>query len=82
MRGAPDIGLIKNRDEVEPHGEGYRGVIVIAGQGRWQTPDAPSREAANLLLDTLRSELKPKPKGDGLSAQQSADFKEALAKLG
>jgi hypothetical protein len=78
MRGAPDIGLIKNRDEVEPHGEGYRGVIVIAGQGRWQTPESPTRDGARILLDTLRSELQPKPKGDGFSAQQKADIALAL----
>jgi hypothetical protein len=80
MRGAPDVGLIQNRNEVEPHGEGYRGVRVIQGQGRWQTPEAPTKAAAQILLDTLNSELTPKPKGDGISDQQRQDMKAALTK--
>lgn len=80
MRGAPDIGLIKNRDEVEPHGEGYRGVIVIAGQGRWQTPEAPSREAAVILLNDLRATLQPRSQ-TGLSPVTSVAMTDALAKL-
>ncbi len=61
MRGAPDIGCIKARNEVEPHGEGYRGVVTIVGQGSWHTPNAPSREGAQILLDALNAKLLPKP---------------------
>mgnify|MGYP001593502138 CR=1 FL=1 len=57
MRGAPCVGLIKARNEVEPHGEGYRGVIVIHGQGRWETPEAQSKEGAELLLKDLNKSV-------------------------
>lgn len=79
MRGAPCVGLIRNVNEVEPFGLGYRGVRVIQGQGRWDTPEAPSREAAQILLDGLNAKLEPKPTGNGFSAQQSADIAAALA---
>lgn len=67
MRGTCDVGLIKARNEVEPYKEGYRGVIVIAGQGRWETPEAQTREQAQILLDALNAKLTPAPSATGLS---------------
>ncbi len=81
MRGAPDIGQIKARNEVEPHGEGYRGVITIVGQGTWHTPEAQSREGAQTLLDALNKQLLPKTSGDGISNTQRQDMQKALAAI-
>jgi hypothetical protein len=86
MRGAPDVGLIKARNEVEPCGEGFKGVRVIVGQGRWETPVAPSKAAAQLLLDTLNSMLTPPSKPDSpvltaIVAKHAAD-KEIKRQLG
>lgn len=79
MRGAPDLGTIKGRNEVEPHNEGYRGVVVIPGQGRWETPEASTKVAAQILLDALNKKLLPKPKNEGISDAQAKAWAEALA---
>lgn len=81
MLGNIETGLVQNRDEVIPSGEGFKGIIVISGQGRWETPEVPTRSAADILLTTLRDKLQPKPKAD-FSAKQSADFAAALEGIG
>lgn len=79
MRGQPDIGFIQARNEVEPYNEGYRGVVVIAGQGRWQTPEAPTKAAAQILLAELNARLLPAPTASGLSEATATAMSEALA---
>lgn len=79
MRGQPDIGFIKARNEVEPYKEGYRGIIVIVGQGRWQTPEAPTKAAAQILLDALNARLLPAPTASGMSEATATAMSEALA---
>lgn len=81
MRGQPDIGFIKARNEVEPYKEGYRGVIVIAGQGRWETPEAQTKEQAQILLGELNARLLPTPTASGLSAATEKAMAAALYAL-
>ena len=79
MRGTCDVGFIKARNEVEPYKEGYRGIIVIAGQGRWETPEAQTKEQAQILLDELNARLLPAPTASGLSEATATAMSEALA---
>lgn len=81
MRGQPDIGFIKARNEVEPYKEGYRGIIVIAGQGRWETPEAQTKEQAQILLDALNAKLTPAPSATGLSPATAQAMDDGLAAI-
>ena len=82
MRGQPDIGFIKARNEVEPYKEGYRGVITIVGQGTWHTPEAQTKEQAQILLNELNAKLMPAPTASGLSAATEKAMADGLAALG
>lgn len=82
MRGQCDVGFIKARNEVEPHGEGYRGVITLAGQGTWHTPEAQTKEQAQILLNELNAKLTPAPTASGLSPATEQAMKDGLAALG
>lgn len=81
MRGICDVGHIKARNDVEPYGEGYRGVVVIAGQGRWQTPEAPTKAAAQILLDALNARMTPAPSASGLSPATEKAMADGLAAI-
>lgn len=81
MRGQPDIGFIQARNEVEPYNEGYRGVVVIVGQGRWQTPEAPTKAAAQILLDALNAKLTPAPSATGLSPATAQAMDDGLSAI-
>lgn len=81
MRGQFDIGFIKARNEVEPYKEGYRGIIVIPGQGRWETPEAQTKEQAQILLADLNAKLLPAPSASGLSPATEKAMADALHAL-
>ena len=84
MRGNYESGAIQHRKEVVATGDGqFKGVLVLPGQGRRETPACDSQRAANILLEALHDKIKAEQvKASGLSSATSQAMQAALDDLG
>lgn len=71
---------VKNRFEVAPHRDGYRGTITIPGWGTRHTSIVDTPGDATILLNRLKDEVFGSGSfNGGISDKQKADFEAALA---
>lgn len=83
MRGNYESGVIQQRKEVVPTGDGqFKGILVLPGQGRRETPAADTQRAANILLEALHDKIKAEQaKASGQSQATSQAMAAALEAL-
>lgn len=83
MRGNYESGAIQHRKEVVATGDGqFKGVLVLPGQGRRETPACDSQRQANILLEALHDKIKAEQaKASGQSTATSQAMAAALEAL-